>query len=134
MTDYVNTGGIIHSGLGAWMARLMEVGITCPSIDHDVLNIVFKGRKEIVGQEWNVQLLTHADLERRHQERQSMRRFLTRRPRILHFAGHGPRPWKPVEMRFFERPAFWPNSGRTRSSTAPPPTGCSRRRSARAPT
>ena len=110
-TDYFNTGvilldcdGIIRSGTDAWMERLMEVGITCPSPDQDVLNIIFKGRAEIVGQEWNVQILTYVDLERRHQEWQWMRRYLTRSPRILHYTGLCPKPWKPVEMRWFEDP------------------------------
>ena len=111
ITDYFNTGvilldcgEIIRSGIDAWMARLMEVGITCPSIDQDVLNIIFKGRAEIVGQEWNVQILTYVDVERRHQEWQWMRRYLTCSPRILHFTGLCPKPWKPVEMRWFEDP------------------------------
>ena len=111
MTDYVNSGvilldcgGIIRSGLDAWMARLMEVGRTCPYPDQDVLNIIFKGRTEIVGQEWNTHFLTYMDLETRQLEWHSMRRHLTRSPRILHFAGEVLKPWKPVEMRCFENP------------------------------
>ena len=124
-TDYVNSGvilldcgEIIRSGLDAWMVRLMEVGKTCPTIDQDVLNIVFKGRVEIVGNEWNTHILTYVDIERRHQEWQWMRRYLTCSPRILHFTGLGPKPWKPVEMRYFEDP---PPSGRIRPRRDPLP-------------
>ena len=111
MTDYFNSGvilldcgGIISRGLDAWMARLMEVGRTCPYPDQDVLNIIFKGRTEIVGQEWNTHFLTCMDLETRQLEWHSMRRHLTRGLRILHFAGTVLKPWKPVEMRCFENP------------------------------
>ena len=141
MTDYVNSGvvlldcgEIIRSGLDAEMVRLMEVEKKASFRDQDILNMIFKGRVEIVGPEWNIQFFNHVDVEKRHEKWHSMRRYLTHGPRILHFMGLGPKPWKSVEARFFEHPTFWPNSGRTCSSTAPPPTGCSRRCSARTPT
>ena len=109
ITDYVNSGvilldcgGIIRSGLDAEMVRLMEVGATCPSIDQDVLNFIFKGRVKIVGQEWNTHNLTYMDLKTRRLELHSLRRYLTRSPRILHFTSGGPRPWRPVQRRYFE--------------------------------
>ena len=120
MTDYFSSGvilldcgEIIRSGLDAYMVRLMEVGNTSPFPDQDVLNFVFKGRVEIVGLEWNTQLLNYMDLERRPQEWQSMRRHLTHSPRILHFAGvMGLKPWKPVDMSFFEDPHLLAEFGR----------------------
>ena len=113
ITDYVNSGvilldcgEIIRSGLDVEMVRLMEAGRSTSCPDQDILNMVFKGRTEIVGQEWNTHVLTHVDFEKQHQEWRSMRRYLTRSPKILHFiaAGMGPKPWKPVEMHYFEDP------------------------------
>ena len=111
VTDYINSGvilldcgGIIRSGLDAAMVQLMEVGKASPFPDQDTLNFVFKGRLEIVGQEWNSQLLNYADFESGHRKWQWTHRHLTHNPRILHFAGLAPKPWKPVEMHFFEHP------------------------------
>ena len=111
ITDYVNSGvilldcgGIIRSGFDAHMVQLMKVGITSPYPDQDTLNFVFKGRVEIVGQEWNVHNLTYRDPETQRLELHSMRRHLTRSPRtrIRHFTGLGPRPWKRVARNYFE--------------------------------
>ena len=109
ITDYVNSGvilldcgGIIRNGLNTEMVRLMEVEKAVQFPDQDILNFIFKGRAEIVGQEWNVHILTYKDPETQRLELHSMRRYLTRSPRILHFTGAGPRPWKPVERHYFE--------------------------------
>ena len=109
ITDYVNSGvilfdcgEIIRRGLDTEMARLMKAGKTSPFPDQDTLNFVFKGHVKIVGQEWNVHNLTYKDPETRRLELHSMRRYITRSPRILHFTGLGPRPWKPVQRRYFE--------------------------------
>ena len=109
VTDYINSGvmlldcdGIIRNGLDAEMVRLMELGKTNPFPDQDVFNFVFKGRVEIVEPEWNTHLVTY---KTRHQEWKSIRRHLTHSPRILHFAGVlTPKPWKPVEIHYFEEP------------------------------
>ena len=109
MTDYVNSGvvlfdcgGIVRSGLDAEMVRQIEVGKTSPFVDQDTLNFVFKGRVKIVEPEWNTHLVMY---KTRHQEWKSIRRHLTGSPRILHFAGVStPKPWGPVEMRYFEEP------------------------------
>ena len=112
-TDYFNSGvilldcgEIVRSGLDAEMVRLMEAGKTRACPDQDTLNMIFKGRVQIVEQEWNTHAVTHIDFQREREEWRSMRRYLTRSPRILHFmaAGLGPKPWKPVDMRFFEDP------------------------------
>ena len=110
-TDYVNSGvilldcgGIIRNGLDATTVGLMGVGKMFPFPDQDILNIVFKGRVEIVGKEWNTHILTQLDLGTRHPERQRMRRHQKHSSRILHFAGFIPKPWKPVERRYFEDP------------------------------
>ena len=109
ITDYVNSGvilldcgGIIRSGLDAEILRLMKVGINVPCPDQDVLNFTFKGRVKIVEQEWNAHNLIYKDLETGRLERHSMRRYMTRSPRILHFTSGGPRPWMPVQRRYFE--------------------------------
>ena len=109
-TDYVNSGvilldcgEIIRSGLNAEMVRLMEVGKTCPTIDQDVLNMIFKGRVEIVGPEWNTSILPQQmDLESQRLEQHSMRRYMTRSPRILHFTTAGTKPWKQISREYFE--------------------------------
>ena len=109
ITDYVNygvvlldCGGIVRSGLDAEMVRFREVEKTCLFPDQDILNSIFKGRVKIIGQEWNTCVLIYMDLETQRPELHSMRRYLTRSPRILHFTGLGPRPWKPVKRRDFE--------------------------------
>ena len=112
-TDYLNSGvilldcdGIIRSGLDAWMVNLMEIGKTCSCPDQDVLNFIFKGRAAIIGQEWNTHVLTYVVPDLQELEWHSLRRYLTCSPKILHFiaAGLGPKPWKPVEMHYFEDP------------------------------
>ena len=113
ITDYVNSGvvlldcsEIIRCGLDAEMARLSRVAKTWPSPDQDLLNFIFKGRVNIVGQEWNFHNFTYKDLETQRLELHSMRRYMTRSPQILHFTGLGPRPWMPVQRRYFEDTYF----------------------------
>ena len=110
MTDYVNAGvilldcdGIIRSGLDAEMVQLMEVSGTGRYPDQDILNMIFKGRVKIVGPEWNTHILPYyMNPETRRLERHSMRRYMTRSPRILHFTGTGAKPWKPIRGQYFE--------------------------------
>ena len=117
-TDYVNSGvilldcgGIIRNGLDATTVGLMGVGKMFLHPDQDVLNIVFKGRVEIVGKEWNDHYLTPLDLGRRHPERQRMQRHQKHSSRILHFVGRVPKPWKLVERRYFEAPSLLADYG-----------------------
>ena len=119
ITDYVNSGVvlfdcgvIVGSGLDVEMVQLMEVGSTCPFPDQDTLNIIFKGRVKFVGQEWNTHILTYVDPKTQQIEWHSLRRYLTRSPRILHFTGLGPKPWKPVVRNYFENPYLLPEFGR----------------------
>ena len=119
MTDYVNSGvilldcgGIIRSGLDAMIVGLMGIGKMFPYPDQDILNIIFKGRVEIVGQEWNTHVVTYVDIKKRHQEWQWTCRRPACNPRILHFAGLGPKPWKLVERSYFEDPHLMAEFGR----------------------
>ena len=122
-TDYVNSGvilldcdAIIRSGLDAEMVRMMAEAKKFRFPDQDVLNMIFRGRVKFIGNEWNTYNVIHGNPERPDDRdaRQifSMRRHLDGDPRILHFAGVAPNPWKPAPRIYFEDAHYLKEFGR----------------------